>query len=185
MMLYEAEIDGRRLELVWDDITYQAVDAIVNAANSRLGGGGGVDGAIHSAGGPAIMAECDAIRAEQGGCRTGEAVVTTAGKLDAKYIIHTVGPVWTDGERNEPELLSRCYANSLRLAEENGCRTVAFPSISTGVYRFPVDKAAHVALRTVLSELTRRDIDLVRFVLFSKTDLETYAGALEEIVNEA
>jgi O-acetyl-ADP-ribose deacetylase (regulator of RNase III) len=184
-MLYEAEIEGRRLELVQGDITRQTVDAIVNAANTRLAGGGGVDGAIHRAGGPAIMAECDAIREAQGGCPTGEAVVTTAGDLDAKYVIHTAGPVWGGGKRGEAELLSRCYANSLRLAGEIGCRSVAIPSISTGAYRFPLEKAAHIALRTALNELTLRDIDLVRFVLFSNSDLDTYARALEEIVNEA
>lgn len=184
-MRYEATIDGTRVELVHGDITNETVDAIVNAANSRLAGGGGVDGAIHRAGGPAIMAECDAIRSERGGCPTGEAVVTTAGRLAAKHVIHTVGPVWGGGTRGEEELLARCYANSLRLAEEHGCRSVAFPSISTGVYRFPIERAARIALRTIRTELEERDLDLVRFVLFTKNDLETYAGAFGEIMNEA
>ncbi|HUV35721.1 MAG TPA: O-acetyl-ADP-ribose deacetylase [Patescibacteria group bacterium] len=179
-----ATIDGRRLELVQGDITHERVDAIVNAANSRLAGGGGVDGAIHRAGGPAIMAQCDSIREERGGCPTGEAVVTTAGKLAARYVIHTVGPVWRGGERGEPDLLARCYTNSLHLADEHGCRSIAFPSISTGVYRFPIEKAARIALRTVLNELPERGIELVRFVLFSKSDLETYVAALEEILAE-
>lgn len=183
-MLHEAIIDGRRLELVHGDITNERVDAIVNAANSRLAGGGGVDGAIHRAGGPAIMAECDSLRDERGGCPTGEAVATTAGRLNARYVIHTVGPVWGGGTRGEPELLARCYANSLRLADERGCRSVAFPSISTGVYRFPIERAARIALRTVLAGLPEGGIELVRFVLFTKNDLGTYAAALEEITRK-
>lgn len=180
----EATIDGKRLELVRGDITEERVDAIVNAANSRLAGGGGVDGAIHRAGGPAIMAECDRLRDERGGCPTGEAVATTAGRLQARYVIHTVGPVWGGGKRGEPELLARCYANCLRVADENDCRSIAFPSISTGVYRFPIERAARIALRTVLAGLPDHGIELVRFVLFTKHDLETYTAALAETMEE-
>lgn len=177
----ELKINGKTLRLIKGDITRERVDAIVNAANSRLAGGGGVDGAIHRAGGPGIMAECDEIRARSGGCPTGEAVITGAGRLEAKRVIHAVGPVWTGGGRGEEELLAGCYSTSLRLAEENGCRSVAFPSISTGAYRFPVQKASLIALGTAAKELQRRDIDEVRFILFTASDLETYSKALDEI----
>jgi O-acetyl-ADP-ribose deacetylase (regulator of RNase III) len=144
-------------------------------------GGGGVDGAIHRAGGPAILEECRKIREHRGRCPAGEAVVTTAGNLPAKFVIHTVGPVWSGGERGEPELLAGCYSNSLRLAAEHGCRTVAFPSISTGAYRFPVELAAPIALGAVAKDLARHDIDEVRFVLFTQSDLAVYERALGEI----
>ena len=125
-----------RIEVLMGDITKVEVDAIVNAANSSLMGGGGVDGAIHRAGGPTILAECKKIVDRQGRCKTGEAVITTAGNLPAKYVIHTVGPVWNGGSNNERAKLEDCYFNSLKLAVENGCKTIAFPNISTGVYRF-------------------------------------------------
>ncbi len=131
------------------DITKLQSDAIVNAANSSLMGGGGVDGAIHKAGGPAILAECMEIRKKQGGCETGEAVITNAGNLPCKKVIHTVGPVFQDGKQNEEALLANCYTNSLKLAVENGLRSVAFPNISTGVYRFPKPQAAQIAVSTV------------------------------------
>lgn len=183
-MRHEMEFAGGRLELVHGDITGERVDAIVNAANARLAGGGGVDGAVHRAGGPAIMAACDRIRDERGGCPTGEAVATTAGKLHARYVIHTVGPVWRGGTHGEPDLLARCYENSLRVAAEQGCRSVAFPSISTGVYRFPIERAARIALGTMLKALPASDVETVRFVLFTKHDLEIYAAALEDIAGE-
>lgn len=131
------------------DITKLEADAIVNAANSSLMGGGGVDGAIHRAGGPMILAECMEIRKSQGGCKTGEAVITNAGKLPFKKVIHTVGPVYQNGNHNEDALLANCYTNSLKLAVENGSRSVAFPNISTGVYHFPKPQAAQIAVRTV------------------------------------
>ncbi|MCK4235542.1 MAG: O-acetyl-ADP-ribose deacetylase [Candidatus Krumholzibacteria bacterium] len=177
----EIAVKGKRLKLVCGDITGENVDAIVNAANSGLLGGGGVDGAIHRAGGPEILKECKKIRSSQGRCPTGKAVITTAGRLQAKKVIHTVGPIWSGGTRGEPELLAQCYRNSLRLADENGLRTVAFPSISTGAYRFPIDRAAPIALKTVVGELEMRDIEEVRFVLFTQADLEAYSRALDEI----
>src|SRR5687768_12573393 len=134
------------LELIQGDITKIQVDAIVNAANTSLLGGGGVDGAIHKAGGKAILDECNQIRNKQGGCKTGEAVITNAGNLPAKYVIHTVGPVWNGGQSNEETLLFSAYTNSLKLAVENKITTIAFPNISTGIYGFPKNKAAKIAV---------------------------------------
>jgi O-acetyl-ADP-ribose deacetylase len=172
-----------RLRLVVGDITQQNVDAIVNAANSRLAGGGGVDGAIHRAGGPAIMAECDRIRAEHGGCPTGAAVVTTAGRLPAKAVIHAVGPVWNGGTHGERELLAGAYRTSLDLARSRRYRTVAFPSISTGAYGFPIDEAAGVALATIGSALaeTPDAFDEIRMVLFSERDRAAYEQARQRL----
>lgn len=155
------------------DITREDADAIVNAANSRLAGGGGVDGAIHAKGGPAIMAELDVIRARQGGCPAGQAVITGGGALRARHVIHTVGPVY-GGRASDPELLAACYVNSLRLAHEYGLKTVAFPSISTGAYRYPIEAAAPIAISTVLAGLSDYSLDEVRFVLFSARDYEVY-----------
>ena len=138
-----------RLRIVQGDITKLATTAIVNAANSSLLGGGGVDGAIHRAAGPQLLAECQRIRARQGGCKTGEAVITTGGRLPATHVIHTVGPVWNGGHKGEPELLANCYRNSLRLAYENKLPSVAFPGISTGIYGYPKAEAAAVAVREV------------------------------------
>ena len=167
-----------RIRLLEGDITAQAVDAIVNAANSSLLGGGGVDGAIHRAGGPAILEECRRL----GGCETGEAKATTAGRLPARHVIHTVGPVWQGGAEGEDELLASCHRASLALASELGCRTVAFPAISTGVSGFPVDRAARIAVRTVAEELERRrDLDEVRFVLFGAAALAEFEAAYEEL----
>ena len=168
-----------KLTLLVGDITKQQVDAIVNAANTGLVGGGGVDGAIHRAGGPSIMAECDRIRAERGGCPTGTAVATTAGRLAAKFVIHTAGPRWNGGKRGEAELLASCYRSCLELAAELGCRTVAFPSISTGIYGYPVADAARVALGVLEDFLAERpsDLDEVRMVLFGEADFEVYRRA--------
>ena len=178
----EALIVGKRLTLIQGDITRVAVDAIVNAANSGLRGGGGVDGAIHRAGGPSVLEECRRI----GGCPTGEARLTSAGNLPAKYVIHAVGPIWSGGNQGEPDLLASAYASSLKLASEHGCRTVAFPSISTGAYGFPIDRAARIALRTIGDHL-RGDTHLeeVTMVLFSRPDLDVYEQALDEIVSRA
>lgn len=159
-----------KLEVIKGDITKISVDAIVNAANSSLLGGGGVDGAIHRAGGPAILEECRKIVARQGGCPTGEAVITTGGKLPAKYVIHTVGPVWRGGSNAEEKLLANCYRNSLRIAVENNCKTVAFPCISTGVYGYPQDKAATVAVRTV-KEFLSQNTSLQKVIFVSFDDI--------------
>ena len=159
------------------DITLQDTDGLVNAANSRLAGGGGVDGAIHARGGPAIMRELDVIRARQGGCPTGEAVITGGGVLAARCVIHTVGPVYS-GRPADAGLLAACYANSIRLAGEHGLRTLAFPSISTGVYRYPIAEAAPVAIAAVLAALPLYPLAEVRFVLFSARDYEIYRRLL-------
>jgi O-acetyl-ADP-ribose deacetylase (regulator of RNase III) len=174
------DVEGATVELVQGDITRQDTDAVVNAANSGLRGGGGVDGAIHRAGGPAIMAECRRI----GGCPTGEAVITTGGELPAGHVIHAVGPIWRGGESGEADLLAGAYRSSLRVAVENGLRSVAFPSISTGAYGYPVEQAARVALQTVAGFLRERPgvLELVRFVLFTGDDLRVYGEALEEVL---
>jgi O-acetyl-ADP-ribose deacetylase (regulator of RNase III) len=177
----ELKVKDKILALKQGDITLEQVDAIVNAANTRLAGGGGVDGAIHRAGGPEIMAACDEIRAQKGGCPTGEAVITTAGRLAARHVIHTVGPVWSGGTRGERALLASCYRNSLRVAAESGCRSIAFPSISTGAYRFPIAEASRIALRTIAAELATLPVKEVRMVLFSRADLDAYEKALSEI----
>jgi O-acetyl-ADP-ribose deacetylase (regulator of RNase III) len=177
----EKTVSGKVIELVLGDITRQSVDAIVNAANSKLLGGGGVDGAIHRAGGPAILEECIAIRAARGECPVGEAVLTGGGHLPARYVIHAVGPVWRGGHQGEPELLASCYRNALRIASERGLRTIAFPSISTGIYGYPVSLAATKALATVASFLSSEPKSpfRVRFVLFDALTFATYAGALD------
>jgi O-acetyl-ADP-ribose deacetylase (regulator of RNase III) len=169
-----------RLEVVLGDITKMQVDAIVNAANSSLMGGGGVDGAIHRAGGPAILEQCRQIVARQGRCATGEAVITTGGNLPSKYVIHTVGPVWNGGHHNEDELLANAYRNSLKLAVENGVKTIAFPNISTGVYSFPKDKAARIAVDTVNSFLASDTrIQKVYFVCFDQENYTLYQKLLQ------
>jgi O-acetyl-ADP-ribose deacetylase (regulator of RNase III) len=160
-----------RIELVQGDITKQEVDAVVNAANESLLGGGGVDGAIHRAGGPAILAESRLL----GGCETGDAKATTAGDLPARHIIHTVGPIWRGGDAGEDELLASCHRRSLEVAAGLGSRTIAFPAISTGIYRFPVERAARIALATTAAALERhQEIEEVRFVLFSDEHLQAF-----------
>jgi O-acetyl-ADP-ribose deacetylase (regulator of RNase III) len=164
------------IELVEGDITTQQVDAIVNAANSSLLGGGGVDGAIHRAGGPAILEECRRL----GGCKTGEAKATTAGRLPAKYVIHAVGPVWRGGDDGEDGLLASCHRAAIAVAAELGCRTMAFPAISTGIYGFPLDRAARIALTTTADELERHgEIECVLFVLHGRNAYEAFAAGLE------
>ena len=177
----DLEIGRCRLGLLRGDITQQTTDAIVNAANTTLMGGGGVDGAIHRAGGPAILEECKKIVAEIGRCPTGEAVITGGGNLKARHVIHTVGPVWNGGGQNESELLTGAYRNSLRLAVDNGIKTISFPSISTGAYRFPIDKASDIALRTVADFVKHAPLNEVRFVLFSQNDFDVYRDALSRI----
>ena len=174
----EIQIGTSTLELVAGDITQQDTDAIVNAANKYLRPGGGVDGAIHRAGGPAIEAE----GRQLGGCPTGEARLTTGGNLKARYVIHTVGPVYQDGLHREPELLASCYRESLQLASSKGLKSVAFPAISTGVYGYPMADAAKVALQTVQEYLTQHpEIERVRFVLFGRPAYEIYAQAVAEL----
>jgi O-acetyl-ADP-ribose deacetylase (regulator of RNase III) len=163
------------------DITRLHVDAIVNAANSGLRGGGGVDGAIHRAGGPSILKECDAIRARQGGCPTGEAVITGAGEMPAKYVIHTVGPVWRGGKSEEARLLANCYSNSLELAVKHGLKTVAFPCISTGVFGYPPELAAPLAVQTVRSFCdVHPELEEVIFCVFTPIDEELYKSLLKD-----
>ena len=165
------------IKVILGDITKVTADAIVNAANTSLMGGGGVDGAIHRAGGSEILEDCREIVARQGNCKTGEAVITTAGKLPAKFVIHTVGPVWNGGNKNEREKLANCYRNSLRLAVENNCKSIAFPGISTGIYRFPKQEAAHIAVKTVRDFLENdQTIEDVIFVCFDN-ESEDYIKA--------
>jgi O-acetyl-ADP-ribose deacetylase (regulator of RNase III) len=181
-MTKSVDIAGSRLTLTQGDITRQATEAIVNAANSSLLGGGGVDGAIHRAGGPQILAECKKIVAEIGRCPTGEAVITAGGDLEAAWVIHTVGPVWRGGEHGEAGLLALAYRNSLTLAASRGIRSLSFPSISTGAYRFPITRAAEIALGTVSEVLERTSFDEVRFVLFSEDDLAVYKDTLSRLL---
>src|SRR5215469_16806738 len=171
-----------RLELTIGDITDETTDAIVNAANSTLLGGGGVDGAIHRAAGPGLLEECRNIRAQRGPLPPGQAVSTSGAKLKAKYVIHTVGPVWYGGESNEPETLASCYRESLRLANELECTSISFPSISTGAFGYPVHEAAQVALRAVVEHLHHpKSISLVRFVLFDSRTHNAYKLSAENL----
>jgi O-acetyl-ADP-ribose deacetylase (regulator of RNase III) len=174
----EKKVGPSTLELVEGDITRQDTEAVVNAANAALRPGGGVDGAIHRAGGPAIEAACRRL----GGCPTGEARITTGGNLKARYVIHTVGPVYKDGRNHEPELLASCYRESLKLASANGIKSLAFPSISTGVYGYPMEDAAKVALKAVIDYLAHHpEIERVRFVLFGRAAYEVYEKTLQEL----
>ena len=167
-----------KIQIIRGDITKQKVDAIVNAANSSLMGGGGVDGAIHRAGGPAILEECKKIIAEQGSCPTGEAVITTGGNLPARFIIHTVGPVWTGGNNGEAMKLASCYANSLRLAAENDLHSIAFPNISTGIYGYPKKQAAEIGTKTVAYLLTFNASITVYFVCFDEENFQLYQSLI-------
>lgn len=172
-------IGSTYLTLALGNIVQEMADVLVNAANSSLLGGGGVDGAIHRAGGPAILQECVAIRNRQGSCPVGEAVITTAGRLPARFVVHTVGPVWRGGNEGEAELLRQAYWNSLTLAAEHGASTIAFPSISTGAYGYPIEKAAPVALGAARDfALANPVFKEIRFVLFSERDLSAYRQAL-------
>ena len=165
----------KQISILKGDITQIAVDAIINAANTSLLGGGGVDGAIHRRGGAAILAECQKIRAKQGGCAVGEAVITTAGNLPAKYVIHTVGPTWFNGEKNEPILLENAYRNSFKLADHLGLKTIAFPNISTGIYRFPKQLAAQIAFKVINDELKQsQSVQEVVFVCFDDENFNIY-----------
>ncbi|HEX2629713.1 MAG TPA: O-acetyl-ADP-ribose deacetylase [Chitinophagaceae bacterium] len=172
---------NERIQLLRGDITRQTTDAIVNAANSSLMGGGGVDGAIHRAGGPAILEECRKIVARQGSCKTGQAVITTAGNLPSKFVIHTVGPVWNGGKKKEPQLLADCYRNSLQLAIEYYVGSISFPNISTGIYGYPKKEAAAVAVETVKIFLSTNTIlNTVAFVCFDEENYLLYQSLLKE-----
>lgn len=171
----------KQISILKGDITQIAVDAIINAANTSLLGGGGVDGAIHRRGGTAILAECQKIRAKQGGCAVGEAVITTAGNLPAKYVIHTVGPTWFNGEKNEPILLENAYRNSFKLADHLGLKTVAFPNISTGIYRFPKQLAAQIAFKVINDELKQsQSVQEVVFVCFDDENFNIYQSLKDD-----
>lgn len=171
-----------KLTLLRGDITSLDVDAIVNAANSSLLGGGGVDGAIHRAGGPQILEECKAIRARQGGCKTGEAVITSGGKLKARFVIHTVGPVWNGGSNREEELLANAYRNSLALAVKNQIKRIAFPNISTGIYGFPKERAGDIAIGTVKNFMEAdRSLEEVIFCCFDQENFVLYQRRLRRL----
>ncbi len=179
----ELTINKTKLAIIQGDITKQATDAIVNAANPSLMGGGGVDGAIHRAGGPAILEECKKIVAKQGRLPTGKAVISTGGNLKAQYVIHTVGPIWHGGNGNESELLKSAYFECLKLATENKLASISFPSISTGAYGYPVNEAARIAATTVSSFLKEQTTSLkeVVFVLFDSRTYESYSSAFQEV----
>jgi len=167
---------NNKIQVIRGDITRQKVDAVVNAANESLLGGGGVDGAIHSAAGKELDLACRKIHEEKGGCKTGDAVITTGGNLPAKFVIHTVGPVWRGGKQKEAELLSSAYLSSLRLASENGIKTIAFPNISTGIYGFPKEQASKIAVSAVENFLDKNktSIESVIFVCFDQENFELY-----------
>jgi O-acetyl-ADP-ribose deacetylase (regulator of RNase III) len=176
----EIKINKGTLSITEGDITKQETEAIVNAANKSLLGGGGVDGAIHRAGGPSILEECRKI----GGCETGEAVITTGGNLKADYVIHTVGPIYRNGMSGEPDLLNNAYGNCLKLASAKGIKSISFPSISTGAYRYPLEDAAEIALKIAVTYLKEHtDIELIRFVLFGKDAYEVYEKTLMKVKN--
>ena len=181
----QAEVNKTKVSMIQGDITKQATDAIVNAANSSLMGGGGVDGAIHRAGGPAILRECKEIVARQGRLPAGKAVITTGGDLKARYVIHTVGPVWHGGSGNEAELLRSAYCECLKLTGDNQLGSISFPSISTGAYGYPVDEAARIAVSTIVSFLKEQATSLkeVVFALFDSRTYQSYYSALQTYLN--
>jgi len=181
-MAYERYFFRNKVIVKVGDITEEEVDAIVNAANSSLMGGGGVDGTIHRKGGPKILDECKEIRRTKypDGLPTGEAVATTGGNLKAKYVIHTVGPIWRGGNYGEEELLKKCYINSIKVAEELGCKTIAFPAISTGVYGYPKEKAAEVVSKILLEILPSTKLEEIRLVFFSKSDYDIFLEVAEK-----
>jgi O-acetyl-ADP-ribose deacetylase (regulator of RNase III) len=175
----QTKVNQTIIELVQGDITLETTDAIVNAANSQLAGGAGVDGAIHRAGGPAIMAECRQI----GGCPTGEAVITTGGNLKARHVIHTVGPIWRGGTQNEARLLASAYSNSLKLAVKNGLQSISFPAISCGVYGYPIQEAAHLSLKTCVDfARSATDLLLIRHVVFDQRILDIFTRELQKVI---
>jgi len=178
----ELNINQTKISIIEGDITKQTTDAIVNAANSRLMGGGGVDGAIHRAGGPAILEECKQIVARQGQLPTGKAVITIGGNLKTRYVIHTVGPIWHGGNSGEPELLASAYRESLKVAIKNGLGSVSFPSISTGAYGYPLAEAAEVAVKTTIDLLKGQECSLkeVVFVLFGSNAFSAFSSALSK-----
>ena len=183
--LVEATINQVKLSIIRGDITQQDTEAIVNAANPGLMGGGGVDGAIHRVGGPSILEECKQIVSRQGRLPTGKAVITSGGNLKARYVIHTVGPIWYGGSQNEAELLASAYQESLKVAAENHLSSISFPSISTGAYGYPVDAAAKVAIRAV-SLFLREKVTSIRrvvFVLFDSATFTAYSSALREVLS--
>jgi O-acetyl-ADP-ribose deacetylase (regulator of RNase III) len=170
-----------RMTIIDGDITRQRVDAIVNAANESLLGGGGVDGAIHHAAGPDLLAECRTLH----GCPTGEAKITKGYRLPARFVIHTVGPIWEDGNENEDQFLENCYRNSLKLAVQQGIKTIAFPSISTGIYGFPIERASRIALKTVKTFLENdNSLENVIFVCFGRHDYQVYQRAIQDVFGE-
>ena len=173
-------LDKMKIQVIQADITTLKVNAIVNAANSSLLGGGGVDGAIHRKGGNEILEACKKIRSQQGKCKTGNAVITTAGKLPANYVIHTVGPVWNTGGNDKKELLSNCYKNSLKLAIEHNIKTIAFPNISTGIYKFPKRLAAEIAIQTISAYEQKNKIDELYFCCFDQENYEMYNELLND-----
>jgi O-acetyl-ADP-ribose deacetylase len=181
--MFETIVGNTTLKLLVGDITEQETEAIVNAANSSLMGGGGVDGAIHRAGGPEILEECKKIREKEGKCPPGKAVITTAGELRASYVIHTVGPIWHGGNNHEDEILASAYHSSLKLALKKKITSIAFPSISTGAYRFPVKRAAGIALKAI-NDFIRHNQGLkeVRMVLYNQNDFEVYLSAWKDLI---
>ena len=183
----ELVVNKTRLVLIQGDITRQATDAIVNAANSGLMGGGGVDGAIHRAGGPAIMEECRRIRGKIGRLPAGQAVITTGGRLKARHVIHTVGPVWHGGTSGEAETLASAHRESLKLAAEKGLKSISFPAISTGAYGYPMEAAARIALETAMDFAEQEDSSLkeVAFVLFDDYSFQVYSDTLRELMPKA
>ncbi|MFX0086929.1 MAG: O-acetyl-ADP-ribose deacetylase [Candidatus Hodarchaeota archaeon] len=174
-------IETVKFKLIQGDITKEKTDVIVNAANPTLRGGGGVDGAIHKAGGPTILKEC--VEKYPDGCNTGEARITTAGLMNAKWVIHTPGPIWRGGYQEEENLLKNSYLNCIMLANEYGAKSIAFPSISTGVYGFPVEKASKIAIQAVIKAVKGTSIEKIHFVLFSSSDYNIYVEALKEVSN--